>query len=161
MATNSSILAWKIPRTKEPQGLRFMGSQRFRHEFLNHFCCCCSVVQSRLALVTLWAVTRQASLSFTTSQTLLKLTSLESVLPSSHLILCRPLLLMPSFCSASGSFLVSQFFTWGSQSMGVSASASVLPMNIQDWFPLGQTDWISLQSKGPSRVFSDYSYKHL
>ena len=74
---------------------------------------------------------------------------------SNHPMLCRPLLLMPSFCSASGSFLVSQFFTWGSQSMGVSASASVLPMNIQDWFPLGQTGWISLQSKELSRVFSN------
>ena len=96
MATNSSILAWKIPRTKEPQGLRFMGSQRFRHEFLNHFCCCCSVVQSRLALVTLWAVTRQASLSFTTSQNLFKLMSFESVIPSKYLILCHPFLLLPS-----------------------------------------------------------------
>ena len=54
---------------------------------------------------------------------------------------------------ASGSFLMSQFFASGGQSIGVSASASVLPMNIQDWFPLGWTDWISLQSKGLSRVF--------
>ena len=56
---------------------------------------------------------------------------------------------------ASGYFLVSQFFTSGGQSIGVSASASVLPMNIQDWFPLGRTGWISLQSKGLSRVFSN------
>ena len=56
---------------------------------------------------------------------------------------------------ASGSFPMSQFFTWGSQSIGVSASASVLPMNIQGWFPLGWTGWISLQSKGLSRVFSN------
>ena len=55
---------------------------------------------------------------------------------------------------ASWSFLMSQFFTSGSQSIGVSASASVLPMNIQDWCPLGWTRWISLQSKGLSRVFS-------
>ena len=55
---------------------------------------------------------------------------------------------------ASGSFQMSQFFTWGGQSIGVSASASVLPMNIQDWFPLWWTGWISLQSKGLSRVFS-------
>ena len=53
----------------------------------------------------------------------------------------------------SGSFTMSQFFAWGSQSIGVSASASILPMNIQDWFPLGWTGWISLQSKGLSRVF--------
>jgi len=57
--------------------------------------------------------------------------------------------------SMSGSFPTSQFFTWGSQIIGVSASASVLPMNIQDLFPLGWTGWISLQSKGLSRVFSN------
>ena len=56
---------------------------------------------------------------------------------------------------ASGSFLMSQVFTAGGQSIGVSASASVLPMNIQDWFPLGWTCWISLQSRGLSRVFSN------
>ena len=55
---------------------------------------------------------------------------------------------------ASGSFPMSQFFTSGGQSIGVSASASVLPMNTQDWFPLGWTGWISLQSKELSRVFS-------
>ena len=56
---------------------------------------------------------------------------------------------------ASGSFHMSQFFTSGGQSTGVSASASDLPMNIQDWFPLGWTGWISLQSNGFSRVFSN------
>ena len=56
---------------------------------------------------------------------------------------------------ASGSLPVSQFFTSGGQSIGVSASTSVLPMNIQDWFPLGWTGWISLLSKGLSRVFSN------
>ena len=55
----------------------------------------------------------------------------------------------------SGSFQMSQFFTSGGQSIGVSASAWVLPVNIQDWFPLGWTGWISLQSKGPLRVFSN------
>ena len=54
---------------------------------------------------------------------------------------------------ASESFPMSQLFAWGGQSTGVSASTSVLPMNIQDWFPLGWTGWISLQSKGLSRVF--------
>ena len=58
-------------------------------------------------------------------------------------------------CPASGSFPMSQFFTSGGQSIGVSASASVLPMNIHDWFPLGWTGWISLLSKGLSRVFSN------
>ena len=56
---------------------------------------------------------------------------------------------------AWGSFPMSQFFTWGSQIIGVSASASVLPMNTQDWSPLGWTGWISFQSKGLSRVFSN------
>ena len=56
---------------------------------------------------------------------------------------------------ASGSFPISQFFTSGGQSIGVSASASVLPMNIQDWSPLGWTGWMSFQSKGLSRVFSN------
>ena len=56
---------------------------------------------------------------------------------------------------ASGSFLMSRLLAWGGQSIGVSASASVLPVNIQDWFPLGYTGWISLQSKGLSRVFSN------
>ena len=56
---------------------------------------------------------------------------------------------------AAGAYPVSQFFTSGGQSIGVSASASVLPMNIQDWFPSGRTSWISLQSKGLSRVFSN------
>ena len=61
---------------------------------------------------------------------------------------------------ASGSFPVSRFFTSGAQSIGVSASASVLPMNIQGWFPLGWTCWISLLSKGLSRVFNTTVQKH-
>ena len=61
----------------------------------------------------------------------------------------------PQSLPASGSFPMNQLFTWGGQSTGVSASASVLPMNTQDWSPLGWTGWISLQSKGLSRVFSN------
>ena len=72
-------------------------------------------------------------------------TILSSVIPfSSH----------PQSFPASGSFQMSQFFASGGQNIRVSASASVLPINIQDWFPLGWTDWLSLQSKGLSRVFS-------
>ena len=85
---------------------------------------------------------------------LAKLKSIESVMPSNHLILCY-LLLLPSVFPTSGSFPISGFFTLGSQCIGASASASVLPMNIQDWFPLGLTGRISLQSKGLSRVFSN------
>ena len=61
----------------------------------------------------------------------------------------------PQSLQTSGSFQMSQLFAWGGQSTGVSASASVLPMNTQDWSPLGWTGWISLQSKGLSRVFSN------
>ena len=102
-----------------------------------------------------WIAACQASLSITISRSSLKLTSIESVMPSSHLILCRPLLLLPQSLPASESFPISQLFAWGGQSIGVSASASVLPMNTQDWSPLGWTGWISLQSKGLLRVFSN------
>ena len=104
---------------------------------------------------TLWTAACQASLSITNSQSLLKLMSIESVMPSNHFILCYRLLLSLQSLPASGFFPMSYFFTSGGQSIGVSASASVLPMNIQDWFPLGWTGWISLQSKGLSRVFSN------
>ena len=85
----------------------------------------------------------------------LKLMPIKSVMPSNYLILCHPLSSCPQSIPASGSFPMSQLFTWGDQSIGVSASASVLPMNTQDWSPLGWTGWISLQSKGLSRVFSN------
>ena len=116
-----------------------------------------SSVQSLSRLfVTPWTAACQASLYITYSRSLLKLTSIESVMPTSHLILCRPLLLLPSiFPSLLGSFKMSQLFISDGQSIRVSASTSVLPMNIQDWFPLGWTGWISLQSKGLSRVFSN------
>ena len=88
------------------------------------------------------------------SWSLLKLTSTKSVMPSNHLILCIPFSSCPQSSPASGSFPVSQLFPSGGQSIEASASASVLPMNIQDWCPLGLTGLISLQSKGLSRVFS-------
>ena len=111
---------------------------------------------SRVQLFTTpWTVTRQAFLSFTISQDLLELMSIESVMQSNQLVLCHPLLLLIQSFPESGSFQMSQFCTSGGQSIGVSASASVLPMNIQEWFPLGWTGWISFQSKGLSRVFSN------
>ena len=94
--------------------------------------------------------------SLTISQSLLKFMAIESVMLSNHLILC-----LQTFSSclqsfpASGYFQMSQFFTSGGQSIRVSASASVLPMNTQDWSPSEWTGWISLQSKGLSRVFSN------
>ena len=99
--------------------------------------------------------THQAFLSITKCCSLFKLMSIELVMPSNHLILCHPLLLCLQSCPATGSFPMSQFFTRGGQSIGVPASASVFPMNIQDWFPLEWTGWISLQFKGLSRVFSN------
>ena len=79
--------------------------------------------------------------------------SFESVMPSNHLILCHFFLFLPSF-PASGCFPVSRLFASGGQSIGASPSASALPLNIQDWSPLGLTGLISLLSKGLSRVFS-------
>ena len=84
-----------------------------------------------------------------------KLMSIESVMPSNDLILCRPLLLLPSIFPSIRVFSKSQLFTSGGQSIGVSTSTSVLPMNTQDWSLLGWTGWISLQFKGLSRVFSN------
>ena len=103
-----------------------------------------------------WTAACQVSLPITNSWSLLKLMSIESLMSSNHLIVCNPLLLPPPiFNLQSESFQMSQFLTSGGQSIGVSASASVLPMNIQDWFPLGWTGWISLQSKGLWRVFAN------
>ena len=95
-----------------------------------------------------WIAARQASLSITNSQSSRKLMSIELVLPSNHLILCCPLLLRPQSFSASGSFQMTQLFASGDQSIGVSASTSNLPVNTQDWSPLGWTGWIFLQAKG-------------
>ena len=111
---------------------------------------------SRVRLfATPWIAACQASLSITNSQSLPKLMFIESVMPSSHLILFHPLLLLPPIPPSIRSFPMSRLFEWGGQNIGVSASAPVLPMNTQDRSPLGWTSWISLQSKGLSRVFSN------
>ena len=102
-----------------------------------------------------WTAVLQASLSITNSRSLPKPMSIKSVMPSSHLILCCPLLSCPQSLPASESFPMSQLFASGDQNICVSASASVLSMNTQDWSPLGWTGWISLQFKGLSRVFSN------
>ena len=93
--------------------------------------------------VTTWIVALQASLFITISQSLLKLMSIKLVMPSNHLISVFPFSSSLQLFPASGSFPMSQFFASGGQNIGVSASASVLLMNIQDWFPLGWTDLIS------------------
>ena len=102
-----------------------------------------------------WTAARQASLSITNSQRLLKLMSIESVMPSNHCILCHPLLCLPSIFPRIKAFLMTQLFASGGQSIVASASAAGLPRNIQDWFPLGLTGLISFQSKELSRVFSN------
>ena len=112
---------------------------------------------SRVQLfVTPWTAAHQASLSFTMSQSLLKLMSIESVMPSNHLNLCRPLLLLPPihpsirvFSQHPGSVL---HIRWPKYCSFISAK--VIPMSSQGWFPLGLTGCISLLSKGLSRVFS-------
>ena len=92
-----------------------------------------------------WISARQASLSITISWSLLKLRSIESLMPSSHLILCHPLFSScPQSLPASESFPVSQLFAWGGQSTEVPALATFLPKNTQGWSPLKWTGWISL-----------------
>ena len=114
-----------------------------------------SVAQHVWLFATPWTAAGQASLSIANSQSLLKLMCIDRwchpAISSSVVSFSSRLQSFP----ASGPFPVSQFFASGGQSIGVSASASVLPMNIQDWFPLGWTGWISLQSKVLSRVFSN------
>ena len=116
---------------------------------------CCSVAQSCPTLYDPMDAAGKTSLPFTISRSLLRFMSIESVMPSNHLIFCRPFSSCPQSFPVSESFQMSQLFTSGGQSIGVSASASVLPVNIQDLFPLRFTGWISLQSKGLSRVFSN------
>ena len=102
-----------------------------------------------------WIAARQASLSITNSQTSLRLTSIESVMPSSRLILCRPLLLLPPIPPSIRVFSNESVLQGGDQSTGASALASFLPKNTQDWSPLEWTAWISMQSKVLSKVFSN------
>ena len=101
----------------------------------------------------------QDSLSITTSRSLLKLRSIKLVCHPNILPSGIPFSACLQSFPVSGSFPVSQFLASGGQTIGVSASASVLPMNIQDWFPLGWTGWISLQSKGLSSLLQHRSSK--
>ena len=101
-----------------------------------------------------WTTAHQASLSITNSRSPAKPMSIELVMPTSSSSVVS-FSSCPQFFPAWGSFQMSQLFTSGGQRIGVSASTSVLPMNTQDWSPLGWTGWISLQCKGLSRVFSN------
>ena len=137
---HSSILAWRILWMS-------MESQSVGHD--SNFQSL-SLVQF---FVTPWTAAHQASLSIIDSQSLLKLISIELVMPSNHLILCRPLRLPSIFprirVFSKESVLHSRWPKYW------SFSTSPLSMNIEDWFLLGWTGWISLKSKGLSRVFSN------
>ena len=164
MATHSSILVWEIPWRVEPGQLQSVGSQRIGHDlatqqqlsytYMIFFLWHGGVVQSLShvqLLATPWTAICQASLSFTISWSLLKLMSIESVMSSNHFILSRPLLFLPSIFPSIRVFSNELILCSRCQSIGTSAS--VLPMNIQDWFPLELTGLISLQSRRLSRVF--------
>ena len=151
MATHSSILAWRIPWTEEPGRLQSVGSQRVGHDWATNTTLLLLVVVQSLSCVQLfvtpWTAARQASLSTSPSPG-----ACSNSCPLSQW--CYPTISSPvvpfSSClksfPASGSLLMCRLFASGSQSIG--ASTSVLPMNIQDWFPLALTGLISLQSKG-------------
>ena len=104
--------------------------------------CCCSVAQWCLTLCDPVDCSTPGFPVLTNSQSLLKIMSIESMIPSNHLVLCHPLLLLPPIFPSSRAFPVSQFFASGGQRIGASASVSVLPVNI----PLGFTDLISVPS---------------
>ena len=129
--------------------------------FRNLYCFTCHISQSVqllshvLLFTTPWTSACQAPLSITNSQSLLKLMPIKSVMPSSHLILCRPLLLLPLIPPSIRVFSNESSLHMRWPKYWSLASASVLTMNTQDWSPLGRTGWLSLQSKGLSRVLSN------
>jgi len=148
MATHSSVLAWRIPGTGEPGGLPSMGSHRVGHDW-----------SDLAAAATPWTAARQASLSVASSWSLLKLMYIESVMPSNHLILCRPLLLLPSIFPSirvfsNESVLHIRWTKYWNFSFSISPSNeySVLISFSVDWL-------ISLQSKGLSSLLQHHSSK--
>ena len=123
--TNVCKIGIQISFLNLRQILQFFHSNR---NLLNSLIAVVQLLSHVQLFATLWTAVCQASLSFTISQSLLKLISIELVMPSNHFVLCHPLQSFP----ASGSFTRSQLFASGGQSTGVSASVSVLPMDIQD-----------------------------
>ena len=165
MATHSSVLAWRIPGTGEPGGpvygvaqsrtwLKWLSSSSSNKSIYVVFISVQSLNRVRL-FATPWIAARQASLPITNSQSSLKLTSIGLVTPSSHLILCRPLLLLSLIPPSIRVFSNESTRRMRWPKYWSSALASFLPKNTQDWSPLEWTSWISLQSKGLSRVFSN------
>ena len=133
MAPHSSVLAWRIPGTGEPGGLPFMGSHRVGYDWSD----LAAAASCIWLFVTPWTITCQTLWSFTVSRSLL--------LPSNYLALCHRFSPCHKPFPASGSFSVSQLFVSGGKSIGASASASVLLVNIQAWFLLGLTNYNTKQ----------------
>ena len=156
LSTNES-LKWAESWTHECHGQQTEGDLKRCTKYQGYPFSLCSVqLLSRVQLfVTPWTAAHQASLTITSSPSLFKLVAIESMMPSTMLSSVVPFSSCLQSFPASGSFPMSQPLASGGQSIGVSGSASVLPMNTQDWSPLGWAGWISLQSKGPSRVFSN------
>ena len=178
MATHASILAWRTPGTEEPDGLPSLGSHRVRHDWHDLVVAAAArTIESTIRWGT-YIYTVEYSVQFSRSVTseslhhmnhstpgfpvhhqLKKFTQThvhqisDAIQPTSFSVVSFSS--CPQIFTASGSFPMSQLFSWGSKSIGVSASASFLPNNTQDWSPLEWTGWISLQSKGLSRVFSN------
>ena len=158
MATHSSILAWRILWTERPGGLQYMGSQRVRHDWSDWGCTQSNIYQfSTVAqlCMTLCNPMDCSTLGFAVHHqlpSLLKLMPIESIMPSyisSSVVLFSCLQSFP----ASGFFFSQWISSLHQVSIGFSASLRVLPMNTKDWFTLGLTCLISLQSKRLLRVF--------
>ena len=169
MATHSSILAWRIPWTEEPGGLQSMGSQRDGHDWaintnsvwvsVASYSCQHSVLFSRSVVSdSLWPYELQHARPPCPSPTPGVHSNSRPLSRWCHPAISSsviPFSSCPHSLPASESFPMSQLFAWGGQSTGVSALASFLPKKSQGWSPLGWTGWISMQSKGLSRVFSN------
>ena len=139
--------------TRDP--LHFYTKYKIAYTFILSNICYCSVTKWYLTFSDPMDCSMPGFPAFTISWSLLKLLSVESMMPSNHFILLSPpFSSCPQSFPASGSFPLCPLFASGDQSFGASASAAVLPMNIQNLFPLGLTGLISLQSKRLSRVFS-------
>ena len=152
-------LSWK--KLIQLSGPRTSSNGVKSSDFLTQYSSVTSVqLFSRVRLfATPWTAACQASLSITNSQSLLKLMSIELVMPSNHLILCCPLLLLPSIFPSIRVFSNESVLCIRWPKYWSFSSASVLPMNIQDWFPLGLTGLISLQSKGLKSLLQHHSSK--
>ena len=174
MATHSSVLAWRIPGTGKPGGLPSMGLHRVGHEWIDLAAAAAAATLKSVHLgLEAWMVHAVllavvwhclACSSHSRNSWWIHKAGLIEGHTQLHLLKIPmvPFSSCPQSFPASGSFQMSQLFASGGQNIGVSASTSVLPMNTQNWSPLGWTGWISLQSKGLSRVFSNSTVqKHL